>query len=369
MKRWIMGMAGVVAAAVWAQEGAEVSIQAELTLKKDAGSTESVTIVQPGPAGTTSTITRTVTTVEKDRAPRPDVPADNAPRKARVAVIPAIFAQDARQKAARELNEKLGLTDPTVIENPGYTSFLVDALVNCRKFDVLEREDLRAAIKELDFGESDYADLAKVVRVGNMLNADYVVIPEIRYLGVVLEQKDVPYVGKQTQRLKAKLSTSVRTVDVKTTKIVASAMADTGVTNRLRKAEESPGSPVRDLIDGLYGQSALKVTAAIIDTAYPIRVVAVGEASCVLNRGEGAVREGEMLNVYRPGEVMTDPETKEVLGYHEARVGRIRVVKVDEKTCTAEILEGGGSIEKLNIVRRDVKAEGPVESSPAPKLD
>jgi hypothetical protein len=76
-----------------------------------------------------------------------------------------------------------------------------------------------------------------------------------------------------------------------------------------------------------------------------------------------------VLNVYRPGEMMVDPDTKESLGYHEARVGQVKVAKVDEKTCTAEILEGAGTIEKLNICRRDVKPAPAAPLAPAPKLD
>lgn len=89
----------------------------------------------------------------------------------------------------------------------------------------------------------------------------------------------------------------------------------------------------------------------------------------MLNRGEGAIKEGEILNVYQLGEVMVDPDTKENLGYHEGRVGQIKVIKVDQKTSTAEIVEGAGKVQKLHICRRDKKIEALNIEKPAPKID
>jgi hypothetical protein len=365
MKRWItlLGILLLAAAALAQETKQDINIEADVNIGPKPGTTESLTVIQPGPDGSTRIMSQEVVKEPEVREPRPEVAPDETPRKARVVVVPAIFAQDVRSKFERELNEKWGLTDPSVLENPGYTAFLVDALVNSRRFDVLEREDLRSVIKEIDFGESDYADLAKVVRIGQMVNADYVVIPEIRYMGLIMIEKDVPYVGQQSRRLKGKLSTGIRVVDVKTSKIASSSMSDMGATNSLRRAEESPGSPVKDLIDALYGGSALQEAARITDIAYPIKVVAVAEATCVLNRGEGAIQEGDLLNVYSPGEVMIDPDTKENLGFHEARVGKVKVAKVDPKTCTADILEGAGQIQKSFIARRDLKPE-PMQKPP-----
>ena len=359
---------GAAVCAVGQQAANTVNVNAEVG--KKPGVTERVTVAQSSSGETMRVITREVTSEPKESArEKKAVAPDTTPRKARVAVVPAAFSQDVRSKFERELSEKWGLPDPNAVENPGFTGFLIQALVNCRKFDVLERENLASVSKELDFGESDYADAAKVVKLGHMINADYVIIPEIRYIGVVRAETKVPYVGAQQQTIRGKLSTSVRTVDVATSKIVAWTMADVGATNRLGKAEEVPGNPARDIVDQLYSASAVKEVAGIIDVAYPIKVVVVSGASCVLNRGEGAIQEGERLSIYKTGEVMTDPDTKETLGYHEAKVGTVRVVKVDQKTCTAAILEGTGQIEKLFIARRDVKQTPPEADEPAPKLD
>ena len=239
-----------------------------------------------------------------------------ATRKARVAVVPATYAQDVRSKFERELKDAWGIGSFSTIENPGYTSFLRDALVNSRKVDVLEREALEAPVKELEFGESDYANPSKVAKYGHMLNADYVVIPEIRYISVSLEEKKVPFVSEKQIVVKGKISTAVRTVDVATSRIVASNMSDVEKKTRFRDTKGSMELQLRDFVNSLYAESGRQETASIIDTAYPIRIIALSDdKTCTINRGKGAVEEGELMSIYKPGEVMVDPDTKENLGF------------------------------------------------------
>ena len=288
---------------------------------------------------------------------------DVAPRKARIVVVPAIFAQEVGKRWERELMEKLGLSDPSLVENGQYTTCLIDALVNCRKFDVLEREELKSVTKELEFGESDFANSAKAVQMGQMLNADYVVIPQIRNITFAIEDQNVPYIGKQERRIYTTLATTVRTVEVKTGKIVASDQADIITKGRVKKDNGTVyvtiqsdhmmklGVPFRTFLDNVYRAAAMREAGNVISVAYPIKIVAVTAQNCVLNRGRGAILEGEEFEVFEPGEMLIDPDTKESLGFQEARVGRLRVVKVDEKTCTAALLEGAGGIKKLQLCR------------------
>lgn len=365
--KWVVIALNVVALTGWAETN-QVSV--DVQVGPAPGTKETLTVIQPGPEGALRVLQKETTA---DGAPAPAARAptsatDETPRKARLMVVPAIFAKDTRSKCERELSEKFQLSDPSVFENPGYTGHLIDALVNSRKFDVLERESLPPVVKELEFGESSYADIMRVVKVGRMLNADYVVIPEIQYLHVMAEDREVPYVGKTEKKLFGKLATNLRVVEVSTSRIVASHIATTENRERVQRKEgETVAVRVKDFVNALYGEASVKETAAVIDGAYPIKVVAVAEGTCVINRGRGAIEVGETLNVFKPGETLTDPDTKENLGYHEARVGRIKITQVDEKTSAAEIVDGAGAIEKLNICRREKKAEAP--AAPAPKID
>ncbi len=342
------------------------------------GEKEGATVIRQGPGGevqvlstekkTTSVAAGAAATDAKTSVPnRPKTPAVEDPsRKARVMVIPAIIQQEVRRRIDRELNERFGITDAGIIESPGYTSFLIDALVNARKFDMLEREELKAVIKELNFGESDYADTEKVVKIGQLVGADYMVVPVIRYIQVMRENKAIPYVGERQASLRCKIATAVRTVNVLSGKIVSSNIKETEKRARVRETdgEQAVRTATLDLIGDTYRESALLEAANIVDVAYPIRVMSIDGDTVMLNRGQGAILPGEVLKVFAAGEVMVDPETKENLGYHEAYVATIKVTDVDQKTCKAVVVEKVSDIARLSVCHR---VEPPTLDNPALK--
>ncbi len=379
MKRILMGAAVALVLAgmqAWGQDKqAETkNVNVDVTVGQKPGTKEGVTIIRPGPRGEAQIISTETVKGEEKKAERSAAPAmaDDTPRKARVMVVPAVFAREQRRKIDRELNERFGITDPGIIENPGYTTYLVDALVNLRKFDVLEREDLKSLIKEIDFGESEYADINKVVKLGQMSGADYVVLPVITTLVVDRRRERVPYVGQTQEKVRAYFRTVVRTVDIKSSKIVASFPNEVERTTRIRE-RDSAAVVVADAICGMYKDASIKEAASIVDTAYPIKIVSIAGDDVIINRGRGAIVKDEVLKVYATGEVMVDPDTKDNLGYNEAYIGSIKVTEVNEKISKGIVTERKGDIPKLSICRRErapsTKAELEVPQSPAPKLD
>ncbi|MFH0878611.1 MAG: CsgG/HfaB family protein [Lentisphaerota bacterium] len=288
--------------------------------------------------------------------PRDASKPDNTPPKARIAVVPGNYNQDTRARLGQEQSESNDEIDPSLFEKPSFASVLAKSLKNSGRFDVIGQEELGAAIKEIGLNESDYSDVDKVVKIGQLLSADFVVIPDLCFARILAREEEAPSASRQQRIFKGKLAVNVRIVSVKTSKIVASSPCDVHAASREQPAGESPSELLRDVLGQLYGQAAAILVSNIMDTAYPIRIVEVSGNSCVLNRGEGVVLAGEELDVYQPGEMMIDPDTHENLGYHEARIGRIKVVRVDERSSTADILEGLGRLEVLYIARHDKKA-------------
>ena len=380
MKRILIGavLALVLAGTqAWAQDKKEETknINVDLTVGQKPGTKDSVTVIRPGPGGETQILSTETVKGENQKTERSATPAavaDDTPRKARVIVVPAVFAREQRRKIDRELNERFGITDPGIIENPGYTTFLVDALVNARKFDVLERDDLKAIIKEIDFGESEYADINKVVRLGQMSGADYVVLPVITTLVIDKRREQVPYVGQSQEKVRAYFRTVVRTVDVKSSKIVASFPNEVERTTRIRE-RDTPAVVVADAISGMYKDAAIKEVASIVDVTYPIKIVSITGDDVIINRGRGAIIKDEILKVYSAGEVMVDPDTKDNLGYNEAYIGSIKITEVNEKISKGVVTDRKGEIQKLSICRRDkapsTKTDPAAAQQPAPKID
>lgn len=349
--RWILLMVACLSALSWSVARAQAV----------AGAEEEAAV---------AAATATATADEAKRSAG-DQQAPDVTRKARIHVVPAIMTQERRRRIDREMNERFGLSDPNAWENPGYTSHLIDALVNTRKFDVLEREELRALAQEMSFGESEYVDVNEVVKMGNMIGADYIVIPTISYLEVNQVEKNVPYIGGTQVSLEVKLGTAVRTVDVTTGKIIASNVNKLEKNERVRQGM-TVASTIVEMIASVFKDSALAEAAMIVDVAYPIRIMSVSGDTVMLNRGRGAIISGEELKVYNIGAEMVDPDTKESLGNSEEYVGKIRVTDVDQKTSKAVIVEKAGPIEVMSVCRRTSmpSTEPAIQKfKPAPKID
>lgn len=367
-------LTGLIAALVWLT--CSISHAQDVTLVKPT-SDGGVAIVSNKGSDSTEAQVVTAETLKKAKAESSaDKPTSYVSgRKARLAVIPAVFAAHTRDKLERELYEKLGLSDPSIIENPGFTSHLVSALVNTRKVDILERDALSAIIDELDFAESDYADPANSQRMGQMINADYVVIPEIRSATFIKESKPIPFVDRIKTKYIGVLSTNIRVVEVATGRIISSSIDSTEITrsptsNKVEQIKQSV-----EFVDNLYAATSLKEAANIIDVVYPIKIIAIQGVQVTLNRGKGSINVGEVLRVYNTGEELIDPDTGESLGNTEYAVGVIKVTKVNPKFSLAEVVEldEGAVIGKYDIARRKKKEAYQRKNFPSnatpPKLD
>jgi len=334
---------------------------------EDSKKGNSLTIIQPTEKGLAIIETEEQPSKKtKKEKPTPEV---TVPGKARIVVVPAVYLQETRSKFERELFERFDLSDPSALEDVEFSRHLVDALVNCRKFDVLERETLRDVIKEIDFGESDYADLSRTVRMGKMLNADYVLLPEIRFILIIEESKKVPYVPITRTTYEATMGMNIRVVDVRTSRLASSSIDETTYTEKLKRKEKDKIKQGLMFIDNLFARAAAKEISKVIDVVYPIKIVSFGTETVTLNRGKGAIEPGEILDVYKPGEIMLDPDTGENLGYSEECVGKIEVIEVKAKVSIAKVLEGMDKIGKYYICRRGREIETPEEKNPAPRID
>ena len=108
-----------------------------------------------------------------------------------------------------------------------------------------------------------------------------------------------------------------------------------------------------------FVKMAKKVSAQmadqLVDTVFPMRVLNRKANQVWINRGkDGGLKVGDILNVYRPGEELIDPDTKERLGSAEKLVGKIKVARVNPKFTIAEIQSKDTQepIEKGDIVRK-----------------
>ena len=73
----------------------------------------------------------------------------------------------------------------------------------------------------------------------------------------------------------------------------------------------------------------------------------------MLNRGKGAgIVAGQLYTVFNQGQVVTDPDTGEVLGASEEEVGTIVISAVNPKFSSGKITKGKGNVKTGAICRK-----------------
>ncbi len=99
--------------------------------------------------------------------------------------------------------------------------------------------------------------------------------------------------------------------------------------------------------------AAQQIADRVVNVAFPAKVLAKTDKQITINRGDSTgVEIGQVWQVMSQGQTLTDPDTGEVLGREEAVVGRARVIAVQPKFCTAELLEGADQVTAGMVVRQ-----------------
>ena len=240
---------------------------------------------------------------------------------------------------------------------------LITELVKSGRYRVVERDRLRSLMAEKELSLSGDVDPKTAVRAGQLLGVEFLVAGAVTELGVSDSHASAPgYRGfpgfsVKTQKMEAALD--VRAISATTGEIVWSdSKSESTSDSSVYVAGAGGGTQDRQKLDKVLRPIVQKLARSLAEAELPtsglggvadasgvVGKVAKAEGSTVfLNVGaEAGVSEGDEFDVYRVGDVIKDPDTGEVLGADEKRVGRVRVAAVKgPRLSTASVVDGGG---------------------------
>ncbi len=245
-----------------------------------------------------------------------------------------------------------------------FQDMLSTALIKTRKFDVIERARLEELLKEQAL--SSYAGLVEGgAEIGSIQGVDYLIYGAITQFGV--EEKNLGFGGRfSTTNKKAYMTVDIKIIEAETGKaIIAETVTEEAVIGSgLNAGGLSQNSEEPDPLGNVMRSSANSVIGVIVSAIFPVKVIAVQPSgTIVINYGSGFVEPYSVFDIFSQGETFTDPDTGEVLGAEEEKVGRIEITSVQAKFSKGTLIEGNlDSIEKGAICRpvsaAIIKAEG-----------
>lgn len=195
--------------------------------------------------------------------------------------------------------------------------WLITALVQKGRFDVIERRLLEKVLKEQNLGASGVVDSASASKIGKVLGARIVVSGSVIRLSKFTE-------------------VNARLIDVASGSILAAEKVKSQSTTRLE-----------DLITMMSDK---------IMNDFPLEgyIVQRSGDSVIIDLGKRAgVKKGMKFIVFKEGKLIKHPKTGEVLDIELIRTGEVQVKRVKEKTSTANITSDaeGQKIEYGQMVR------------------
>lgn len=264
--------------------------------------------------------------------------AQNQPGKVTIAVAPFTF------------HRTVSAPPGAALETSTLTNKFVTALVQTRKFDVVERERVDTLIDEMQMSQAGLMDPARAVEAGRMLGADYFLMGEISVFTLTTTIRQVPGTTRWTRTEELRIILDMRIVDTRTSRVVSAEKGEALMRGQqLFPHRPDVSSPVEPKsLDDIQRDVVSSCVVKVIDAIYPIRIISANADGVAINRGEGGgVAAGDTLDVYVEGQEMIDPDTGEVLGAEETKVARIRVTQVLAKFSKAQVLGGAPAVGQI----------------------
>jgi curli biogenesis system outer membrane secretion channel CsgG len=247
----------------------------------------------------------------------------------------------------------------------GAQDMLVTELVKSGKYRVIEREQLAAIMQEKHLSLSGDMDPRTAIQFGKMLGVEYLIAGAVTELGVTDRGASVPggllrglpSVNVRSQKAEAALD--ARAFSTSTGEIVwADTARDETSDASVYVMGAGGGASDHGKVDKLMRPVVQKLAASFAkadvkssgmggkgDASGLVGKIAnVDGGTLYLNAGsEGGVKEGDEFTVYRVGKQIKDPDTGEVLGADETKVGRVRVTAVKgPRLSLATAVSGSG---------------------------
>jgi hypothetical protein len=249
---------------------------------------------------------------------------------------------------------------------------LVTELVKKGNFRVMEREQLAAIMEEKHLSLSGDIDPKTAVKIGKMIGVEYLIAGAVTEMGVADRNANVPAlfgrlpsVNVRSQKLDAALD--ARAFSTSTGEIV---WADTAKesTSDSSVYVYGAGGGVDDhgKLDRILRPVVLKLAESLSQKKLATSGLggatdasgvagkiakAAGGAIYVNVGAEAGIKEGDEFDVFRVAEQIKDPDTGEVLGANEMKVGRIKVIAVRGPRLSAATAISGSGFKPGDILK------------------
>ena len=234
---------------------------------------------------------------------------------------------------------------------PIFTDTIISRLTQTKRFQMVDRQEVDQLLNEQTFQAlQEGRDLPSVV--GALKGADYLVYGSLASFGVEDEVTQLPDSKRIFKRKVGHVEGNMRIVDARSGDILESRKIS------VKEPVDASAKGTR-IVTALADAYAEQVVLVLMNAIYPIKVAAVSSDGTVyVNRGsDGGLFVGEVLDAFRPGEPVLDPDTGVQLGVQETLIAQMVIDEVGDARSKGRLVEGS-NLSKGDILKRTAEHKG-----------
>jgi len=253
---------------------------------------------------------------------------------------------------------------------------LVDQLGQSNRYLVIDRSFTAEIDAELQNVMSESANPADVVRFGQRLTADILVVPVVEYFEYRKNVRKLKLSGRELISYAGGFKGSVAVMNVATGQLITNETFSVPFPTTEPRAF-GPGVDAQGVADRIVRDWTAQFVGSLIRKTFPVTILSLEGSDAVLSQGGSLLKQGATYELVLMGKEILDPQTKQSLGRTERPIGTVTISRVDPNLSYGQVtlkrpLAAGefrqGAIELRGEVDSPATgggAAGPAESQPA----
>lgn len=245
------------------------------------------------------------------------------------------------------------------IHIPLFTDTIITKLVQSRRFKVIDRQEVDQLLNEQTAQAlAENRDLPSAM--GTLKGCDYLILGALQNFSMETTTIKLPNSTRIMKVQDGYAEGNMRIVDARSGDILESRKISVKQQLEIQAGEDRLTAVLADAF-------AARIIANLLNAVYPIKIAAVApDGTFYINRGtDGELSSGAVLEVFRQGQEVLDPDTGVVLGSMDTSVGKVKLTTVEENRSLGKLTEGSGAqkgdlLKLISTERNNTDQSGPV---------
>lgn len=213
---------------------------------------------------------------------------------------------------------------------------IADKVTQSNRFLVIDRSFTDEVGQELQNVMNASANPNDIVKFGQQLTADILVVPVIEFFEYKKTVRTLKLSGRELVSYAGGFKGSVAVLNVATGQLVFNETFAVDFPSTEPRAF-APGVDAQGMANEIVDGVTEKFVGSLIRRTFPVSVLSLDGTTVVLNQGGSTLKQGVTYELVRMGKELKDPQTKQSLGRTEQPYGTVTITRVDPNLSYGEV--------------------------------